>query len=282
MRIPLPKQYHQTIDLRYKGKKIRTYVFGRGQKKVLSLPAFPHSGLIYLYLLLHYNLDRIQFISFDLPGWIGESENIYEKSLYSEDETMNLLEKIISHYNLINFSIIGFSFGTTLATRLLEKYPEGINKIALVSPILKGLDVDDKSIRNRLKFINRFHAYELVKKYVQHRFRKYRKYLASTGMEQSVIDQYARMLNNSDAKVLFTSLNHLYTNDYSQYIKNFNNKDILIVNSKEETPYFRKQAGHIRHILNGEKSIFLHGNHEDFVLRPQAEVVKQVIDFLIK
>lgn len=281
MRIPLPKQYHKTIDLKYKGKKIRTYVFGRGKKQVLSLPAFPQSGLIYLYLLLHYNLDKVRFISFDLPGWIGESENIYTDSTYSEDDTLDLVRSVIKYYELKNFSVIGFSFGSTLATRIYNEFSEVVEKLVLVSPVLSGISVDDKLIRSTLKLVKKYNAYDIAKQYVLIRFKYYKKYLRTTGMESSVIDQYYKMVKKVDSKVLFTSLEHLYSSDYSKYLTKLKDRNVMIVSSINELPYFRKQAGHIRHILDGEKNLYLRGNHEDFVLKPKADNVKQVMDFLV-
>jgi pimeloyl-ACP methyl ester carboxylesterase len=280
MKLPLPKEYYKIVDIHYKGKRIRTYSFGIGEKKVFSIPAFPHSGVIYLYFLLKYDLNKVQFITFDLPGWIGRSENIFKNSIYDEKEMLELLDHIIKFYNLKLFSIIGYSFGTSLATALLGENKYNIYRVALISPVLNGISIKEKAKRFALNFIRFTNSFIFARLYVLSRFTLYKPTLITAGMDAKVMEEYKAMIYSADPKVIFTSLQHLFSSDYSEILKSFPHHKLLVANSKDESKFLRDQAAHIRRIVDVDKTLFLHGAHEDFILKPRADVVKAVIRFL--
>jgi pimeloyl-ACP methyl ester carboxylesterase len=280
MRLPLPKQYYQINDIHYKGKRIRTYSFGIGEKKILSLPAFPHSGIIYLYFLLKYDLNKVQFITFDLPGWIGRSENIFKHSVYDEKEMLELLDHIINHFSLKTFSVIGYSFGTSLACALVGENKYDIEKLALISPVIYGKAIKEKAKRFLLNFIQFTDTFIFARLYVLSRFKIYKPTLIHTGMDVRILQEYKEMIYSADPKVIFTSLKHLFSSDYCDIIRKFPHSHLLVANSKDESKFLRDQAAHIRRIVSGVKTLFLHGAHEDFILKPNSDVVKAVIRFL--
>ncbi|MCC7289809.1 alpha/beta hydrolase [bacterium] len=280
MRIPLPKHYYKIVDLKFESKRIRTYRFGIGPKKILSLPGFPHSGLTYLYFLLKYDLKKVQFITFDLPGWVGNSENIFEELGYNEEQLIILVELIINKYELNHFSVIGYSFGSSLAARLVGLNKYRIEKLALISPVLDGDQITYR--RWLLNTLRQFKVYDYLKLHIYRKMNIYKAQLIKLGLDPSLLDEYQKMFKNSDSKVLLESIDKLFTSNYSSYLVNFDADKILIASSKDESPYIKEQSTLLRRKLKGEKTLYLEGNHEDFILHPETEMVVKVIDFLIK
>ncbi len=279
MRIPLPKEYYKITDIGYKGKKIRTYRFGIGPKKVLSLPGFPHSGLIYLYFLIQYDLTKVQFITLDLPGWIGNTSNYFEDESYDEELVIDIVSTVIEKYNLKDFGLIGHSFGSSIATRIVGLNKYDISKLALISPVLRGTEVKDR--RWMLTLINNLKVYSYLKFHIHHRYHLYKARLKLMGIDVQILDDYLDLINKSDPKILLESLNKLFTSNYDHYLKEFDPKKILIASSKDEDPFFRHQASILRRELKDENTLYLHGNHEDFIIEPKKESVKEIMKFLL-
>jgi hypothetical protein len=88
------------------------------------------------------------------------------------------------------------------------------------------------------------------------------------------------MLNTISSRYVLESLKELFMQDHQEELKNISDLPIMVVNSKTETQYFRKQAGCIRHLLGKEKSLYIDGNHEDFLLKPDGDTVKAIVKFL--
>ncbi len=101
--------------IKFNGYNIQTYSFGAGEKVVLSFPGFPHSGLYFTLFLRFYDPTRVKFITFDLPGWFGNSENVFQNSEFAIETYVDIAEKILEEYEVKKFNIIGYSFGSALA-----------------------------------------------------------------------------------------------------------------------------------------------------------------------
>src|SRR3972149_5174458 len=99
-----------TKDIQYQGHNVQTYALGSGQTTVFSFPSFPHSGLMYMWFLNHYDLSKIRFITFDLPGWIGHSDNFFEQQPFKMPTLINLAKTILRDYQIKEFNLIGYSF----------------------------------------------------------------------------------------------------------------------------------------------------------------------------
>lgn len=280
MNLPIPKEYYKITDINYEGKRIRTYLFGNGKVKILSLPPFPHSGVLYLYFLLQYDLSKVQILTFDIPGWIGQSHNIFPDGNYNEDVIIDLIGTILKKYAFNTFRVIGFSFGTTLAAKMVERFGARVEKVAFISPVLSGIKAREAGKRIIMKIMNDLNLLFIADMYLKSRFKVYKKRLQADSIVSKVLDEYEVMINHIDQKVVLTSLIKLFNSDYSSCLDNYDNSDILVANSKEESPFLRKQAEHLRRILDGEKTIFLHGSHEDFILKPDSHVVREVFRFL--
>lgn len=263
--------------------KIKSYVFGSGEKIVFSLPSFPHSGLYYLWFISHYDLEKVKVITFDLPGWIGASENVFCDEKFSLDKYIQVANSVLDFYQIKKYSLIGYSFGGSLAIRLAADHLNRIDKLVLVSAFVDGkLSVGSRN--NRLiKFLYSLKWGWCMKVYVYLTFRKYEKVLLSEGLIESGVNFYERLISKCDGTLLLQSIYTLFNTDWTVYlrkIKGFTN--ILVVSSKNEDEYMRVQSRHIRRELEHERTMFIHGSHEDFLLKPNTEIIKAVVDFVTK
>ncbi|OGM04284.1 hypothetical protein A2715_03445 [Candidatus Woesebacteria bacterium RIFCSPHIGHO2_01_FULL_39_32] len=130
-------QIHKEI-IRYLDKNLQTYVFGNGSIYVLALPSFPHSGIYFWWLFSHQNLDKYKIISFDLPGWIGESDDYKKDEKYSIEDSVELAKTVINHYTNGPVNIFGYSFGAPIALKIAADWPKRILRLVFVSPVIHG------------------------------------------------------------------------------------------------------------------------------------------------
>ncbi len=261
--------------------KIKSYIFGKGKKVIFSLPSFPHSGLYYLWFISHYGLSKIKFITFDLPGWIGASDNIFTEEKFSLDRYIQVAETVLEFYGVRNFSLIGYSFGGALAIRLAVDHPERVNKLVLVSTFVDGKLNQRSGIGRILKCLYLFKWGWFLKIYVKLRFRKYENCLRKEGFFESGMKFYERLVSKCNGTILLQSIYTLFNTDWTNSLRQLKgSRHILVVSSKDEDKFLRAQSEHIRRELEHEKTMFIHGRHEDFLLKPNSEVVKKVVDFL--
>lgn len=268
--------------IKYKKHTIQTYSFGSGKKKIIALPAFPHSGLIYANLYKYHGDKDFEIVTFDLPGWVGNSENIFTETQFSFEECVNVCRAVIHHYGFDKVSIIGFSFGTAVETLLAYKIRDKVEKLVFVSPFVDYyLGGDDFN----LPLIQRVYKLKLAKAlkyYVRSRFDHiYSKQLAETGMSPDLLLEYRKMILNSDANTLLESIHQLFTVDLRTYIHGLDSIPVMVVNSRDENKMFRRNAELIRRMTKKDQSLFVHGRHEDFLLKPHEHACVKVIDFLV-
>ena len=100
-------------------------------------------------------------------------------------------------------------------------------------------------------------------------------------MDTTVIDAYETLIAQSDSRVIFDSLYKLFNSDYSDYVRQIPPEKVIVVSSKGEDPYLRKQAEHVRRILDGEQTAFLEGDHQAFILDPKSDSVNKVLKMLL-
>jgi pimeloyl-ACP methyl ester carboxylesterase len=271
---------YQKIATRYKGYKIQTYIFGTGKEIVFAFPSFPHSGLYYIWFLSRYDLSKVKFITFDLPGWIGLSDNIFKTVPFSLGEFVEVAKLILAKHHVKKYSIVGYSFGGALAVKLASDQKEKIKNVALVSSVVNGVDVQKYRIGKLVNFLYGIRFSPLLKYYVERTYHKYKASLNKENLPRGYTTMYENMINRSSPRVLLTSIYTLFHTDWTCYFRNLKGLRILVANTLEEPLYFHKQAEHMRKVLKGCYSIAISGNHEDFVLKPKREVVKEVVNFL--
>lgn len=268
-----------------KGKdQIQTYTIGNGPNVIFSLPPFPHSGLIYSMFVIHHEefAKKFKLISFDLPGWIGMTD-INSKDSVAESVEMDFIvelsKAVLKEYKVKDFDLLGYSFGASVAVSIANKMPNRIKKIGLVSAVLKGDLTENTNDFKKISLIDKLNLHGAGKVYLKNRMKKYVSALRDDGIPDPFLQWYQAMAENIDTKSLLESIKLIFKGDFTEELRNLPNVPILVVNSKNETKYFRDQARYIRNSLEGEASIYLTGQHEDFVLHPKKRVVKQLMSF---
>jgi pimeloyl-ACP methyl ester carboxylesterase len=266
--------------VRHDGRRIQTYSIGSGENVILCLPPFPHSGIIYSLFMLKNVNPNTRLLTFDIPGWIGHSESNHGMERDPIEEMTEIAESVLSEYTITNFNLLGYSFGGAVAIHLANKDKNRIKRIALVSTIVNSDLTKGSKDSKALSIADKLKLHFFMRYYLKYRFGLYYKPLMNTGVPEEFLKMYKGMINTVSTKYVLESLKELFLGDRREELRNISDIPMLVVNSKSETGYFRKQAGCIRHILGDEKSIYMEGNHEDFLLYPNGETVKQVIRFL--
>jgi pimeloyl-ACP methyl ester carboxylesterase len=262
------------------GKQIQTYSFGEGDKIVFLFPSFPHSGLYFRWLFYKCDLSKLKMITFDLPGWIGYSESYKKGEEYSMESVVEIGRGILDFYKVEKFSVLGYSFGGSLALKIAADWEDRVEKIVLVSAVLNSMEVEGTKYVRWVNLAKRLQAGSLMKNFIIRKFNSYRKYLRSEGLDKDYMDMYMKMVANIDSKILLESIYTLFHSDWSCYLDRVKKMRVLVVNSSDEDIMFRKQAERIRRKLENYKSLFISGDHDNFLLKPDDKVVGKIISFL--
>ncbi|MFW5702496.1 MAG: alpha/beta hydrolase [Candidatus Dojkabacteria bacterium] len=273
----------KTFD--YFDKQITAYEFGDGDIPVLALPSFPFSGSYYLIFLKNYSKANIRLITFDIPGWIGRSENLFDEyNRFKIDKVCSLSLRVLEEFGIDQANIIGYSLGGMIGLRLAAENPARFKKLVLVSSVFNGELVAKHGLTSKLgKLMLDMQAGYLIRQFILARFNPVAKLIEAEGTSQLMIREYRALLKNLDTEVVLDTLRELFDSDYTHYLDEINSRGtkVAVVNSKDEPKMFRKQAELIRRKLDGEHSIYLSGTHNDFILKSDSKAVADLIGFLI-
>lgn len=269
---------HKKINI--EGRKIQTYIIGKGKNVVLALPGFPHSGIYYSWIFRGQDLSKLKIISFDYPGWIGNSEGKVRDGEYSLEEFVRIAKKVLEYYYVKKLHLIGNSFGGSVATRLAYDWKKRVKKVVLISAVLSGSRFEKQVYYIYARTLKLINAGWLIRLYVNLRYQEYKREVIKQGLDGRFIKRYSELFKGMSNKVLLESIYDLFRRDWTEYLDKVKNKRFLVINSKNENILFKKQARIIRLHLNKEKSIFLEGSHEEFALKPDKKIVEKVVKFL--
>ncbi len=273
----------------YHGYKINTYVFGnpKSNNVTFAFPSFPHSGRIFNNLLENYaDIQNVKLISFDLPGWGGDSENVFSRNRFSFETVVSIADTILADYRIGKFNILGYSFGGALALMLAKNLPERVCRVALVSAIISGEQVARYRSVRLVKLASKLGAGIVVKRLFMWRFLQAKRMLMNeiVGTEvESILEQlqtYESSFSKANSKVLLDSLYSLFKIDLRDTLQSLSKQKFMIINSTEEGRMFMEASREIRSLLKGESSAYLKGTHSDFILRPEPQSVSSLFEFL--
>ena len=246
----------------------------------MAFPGFPHSGISYRWLFSEHDLEKIKVITFDLPGWIGESEGYRRSEVYSFDLEVDISKYILDYYRVNSYSLIGYSFGGAIALKAASEAPKKVNKIVLVSTVVNPLKTPNFYPIRNVNFITSWHLRFLLRRMVYRDFRKWKKGLIEDGLGPIFVEKYEELLRNADDRIMMESIYRLFHTDLSPYLDRLNGKKVMVINSQDEENIFKEQAEIIRRKLVGENSLVIRGTHVDFLLKPNHDVVDKIVDFL--
>lgn len=268
--------------INYQGKQIQTYTFGDGENIIFALPSYPHSGLYYLFFTKFYTENNYKFITFDLPGWAGWSENVFldDQTQPTIPKFLDIAEAVLAEYGVKEFSLLGYSFGSALAFMLAAREPARIKKLVLVSPLIFGQYTYGTNQRAQLVIAKRVNAYKILKSLFVYKTKQILPYLEQY-IKPELLSLYTSMFAQADGRVLLRSIWELFNINNDDLLPQIRRiKDIMVVSSQDEDRLFRYQAQHLRHKLDSEKTLIIHGSHDDFIINPKSSTVSAVMDFL--
>ncbi len=118
------------------GYKINVEVLGKG-KPIVFLPGGPGNSHDYMQgnFGQYYKTNKVIFI--DFLGR-GSSEDAKDKSEYSIENDVEVLEKIRKTLGLNKISIVGHSYGAVHAQAYAIKYPKNLDKLVLINGFHSG------------------------------------------------------------------------------------------------------------------------------------------------
>ncbi|MDQ7020475.1 MAG: hypothetical protein Q9M91_01375 [Candidatus Dojkabacteria bacterium] len=154
-----------------------------------------------------------------------------------------------------------------------------------MSPVAFHSTLKDHKLLKLGSFLERFHIpiSELVIKIGVKRLFKYSYKELKENVNDQVLDFSMDLVKKGDPKTMFSSVEELFNTELSETIKEVKDKyKFLIVNSKSEWKFFRRQSEHLRYLLDDEDSLKIEGKHKDFLIKPRSKTVESVMDFLTK
>ncbi len=268
--------------INFKGYEIQTYVFGEGDNVIFSFPSYPHSGLYYIFFTKFYKKQNFKFITFDLPGWSGWSHNLFKEEGFDLNTYTDIAEEILNHYKVDKFSLIGYSFGGAMSVLLAKRRVNQIKSMVLVSPVIFGDIANGTYEKRMINLAHSFRAYSIFTHVIRSHLKAILPELYSF-ISMDLLDMYLTMFLRADKIIMLDSVYRLFnskmTTDDISVLDQIPN--VLVVNSETEAPLFRKQAGHLRRVLKNNSSFKIRGTHDDFILKPKAETVQKVMEFLV-
>lgn len=113
-------------------KTFATSYIEEGETLSILLPGYSLSGK---WAIRHYPALLKSSICYAIswPGYYG-SETI--GSNFSVELLHELIQEVMTRYNKTNIHLIGHSFGARVAIAYSAKYPEQINRLSLIAPVL--------------------------------------------------------------------------------------------------------------------------------------------------
>lgn len=272
---------YRTKKVKVAGRKIQTYSFGDGPKTILALPSFPHSGSYFRWSLDNdKQLRKFNVITCDFPGWIGESENYKKGEKFKMEDFIEIVKEVVGKYHVGKFSILGYCFGGMIGVKVAADLPEKVDKIVLVSAVVNGPKLKEYYLTTPMRYLRFLPKKVVAKTYLYWGFRQYGAIFKKEGFDLELFGKYKKKLKGVSSKVLIDSILALFDLDFSEYLDRIKDKEILVVNSVDETEAFEDQADLIRERLNNKKNLSLKGGHGDFILKPNEKVFEKILDFL--
>ena len=184
---------------------VRTYTFGHGPNIILGFPPFPHSGILFTTLVKDIDINNITFVTFDLPGWIGFSK-LKKQTHFNYKLTLDIVERIKEKFQFTRFNTLGYSFGTSIAIQVAEKYKNECNKLALISPIVNSNLKSLQSERTKIILAYKLRLDNLMENHLLKRYKFYRQKFLKEGLSTKVLDNYLSLIKKSNYGFILESL----------------------------------------------------------------------------
>jgi esterase/lipase len=218
-----------------------------------------------------------------MPGWGGLSHNIFENKPYDFYENVEIAKEVLKYYDIDRFSLIGYSFGGSMAIKLAIEMAHRLDKLVIVSGIVDYKVIENEPFRKIILLLKQLNAGWFIKYKVMSEINRYIRVL-SNYIDREILLEYRDMMSKSNPRILMESVFALFNVDLRKEISviKSNQPPILIVNSDTEDKIFEKEADFLAKELNVENRYHITGAHDDFILRPKSETVQKVMEFLLE
>lgn len=196
------------------GRKVQTYSIGHGDKLILSFPAYPHSGLMYVLFMLNFDLSKVKLVTFDLPGWIGMTESVGKEEVFNLEDILKITKEVVKEYKMEKFNVIGYSYGSLLALESAKSFSDRVERVAVVSPVIKKSKVLDFDVAFGVAALKVTGTHFLLRPYLNYRFKKYKQALLDNGVPVQFVYLYEEMMKKARTKYLLQSIHDLFFRSY--------------------------------------------------------------------
>ena len=249
----------------YEANGIKLYyeVYGTNNKNViLILPGWGNNRKTFENMISILKETNKVFI-IDIPGF--GSSPLPNKDLTIYDYA-DIIKDFITNLN-ITPTIISHSFGGRISIILTGKYNLNIKKLVLID--IAG--IRRKSIK---RFINR-NIYKIRKRLV---------YLIPKEKRVKYLINLRRIYSSNDYlnlnKTMYKTFKNIINEDLRKYVKNINNKTLILWGSKDiDTPIKDSKFYH-KHIKNSNLIIFKNKSH--FVYLEEPSINNIILNFISK
>jgi len=167
-----------------------------------------------------------------------------------------------------------------MALQVANRFKDKVDKIVLVSTVINGNILNHIPTVRLLKIAYILRFSKAIGKVINDNAQGFFKFFAAQGIPVNLLEEYQAMLKRLNNKIILDAAYKLFTSDFTDRFDALIDKKFLIINSVDEAEMFRIQAAYIRRILKTERSIYLHGTHDDFIFAPDSDSVNKVLEFL--
>jgi pimeloyl-ACP methyl ester carboxylesterase len=133
-------------------------IFGHGEKKMIAFHGFGQESSVYQELSLvfpHYTIYSIDLFFHGQSEWYGDLDSL------DFAKWGNIMQEFITHYQVDNFDIIGFSMGGRMALATISIFFKNINHLFLLAP-------DGIQLNPWYKIATKISPLQKIFKYVTH------------------------------------------------------------------------------------------------------------------
>ena len=151
----IPKDYISKMRINgLNGRVLR--LPNSNKKREILLVYGHHSSLERVYGMAEVLADYGNVTVPDLPGF-GGMDSLYKAELHADFDTLAdyLAAFIKTHYINKKFTIVAFSIGFAITTRMLQKYPEISDRVNLLISVAGFTKQDDFKLSKRIQFFYR-------------------------------------------------------------------------------------------------------------------------------
>ena len=124
------KSLEKSLIIPFKNGQFNCRIFGKGPEYIIALHGFGQDGNVFKKYLLPNQI----IAAIDLP-FHGASYLSNDKKPLSDDDLVEVVNRIRTSLSIQDFSLFAFSLGTRMAYPVIRKFAGNLRKVILVAPV---------------------------------------------------------------------------------------------------------------------------------------------------